>query len=911
MTDLSSTPGAEIAAGAGLDDARTLVRQLAEALGVRHAFLGRIVPDRSAVETVAAWVHGRFDDFAYDLAGSPCENVVETGMCVFPRDVTRLFPGDAALALLGAESYAGIVVRDDEGLETAVLAGVGVEPLSTQRDLKATLRLFAVRARRALERLDGELSRPPGAAPRRRADRSLQVRDEILTAVADGAERLLRVEPWTDAATEVLELLCLAARVDRATLFETEVEAGIPLAVPLASWQSDREPRLLATEPLDVALHARLAVGEVVELGDDHTTPGGRASELLLPIRVRGELCGFARFDDLEGGRRWSRAEKDVLRTAAGMFGAAVERDRAARDLRSRERILHAVAISAQRLLAASSWQDVIDDVLGALGAAIDSSRAFLCQSIVEPGGRVTSTLTHEWLADGVAPSAVDVWTGWVEDPSHVEALLSGRASRGLARAETGLVRETMDAEGTLSEINVPVLFDGALFGYIGFDDCEAERRWSSAEEEVLHIAAGLIGGAMAAERGERVLESRERILEGVAAVGEALLDAPSWRSCIGEVLRIVGEASGADRAQLFEVLDPDDPERVSLTALWARDGDRSELANPMWQSYRIQEGALESFLGGLVVSRSADEMPEPARTAMTRAGTRSFTSLPVQVNGRFWGLIGLDDCSTGRRWSAAENEALRAAAGMLGASVESSLTDKMLRDSEARLREAQKMEALGRLAAGIAHDFNNILTGVGGYAALLEESVDGTALAHVREILRATDHAAALVQQLVTIGKPAIEAPGRIDLGELVGSLEGVLRGLAGSAVTLTTTIDAAAPAVLADDAQLRQVVLNLVVNSVDAIEGEGAIAVRVEPGRDGSSTILTVEDTGCGMDGETLASVFEPFVTTRPDGAHVGLGLSIVYGVVQATGGSIELSSERGRGTTAVVSLPAAPDL
>ena len=907
VSDLTSNPGGTVAAVPSLDDARALVLHMSEVLGMRHVFLGRIHPPETHVEMLVAWVGGRFESFSYDLAGSPCDGIASTGICVIPRDAARRFPGDAALAELEVESYAGIVVDGDDGSGAALLVAMGTRPLERPSGLEATLRLFAARARTVIRRIDVEQDREEDGTGRRVSDRARRSREEILAAVVDGGERLLRAEPWTDAASEVLELLGHAARVERAMLYEVEQrQDGRHTFLERVDWSATGSGAV-APPVWDDHVEALLRA----EVVDHHVGGEGErksSRSFLLPIRVGCDLVGVLRLDDPQGRAR-TVEELDALRAATGVFGAAVERERTARDLRARERILHAVATSAESLIAAASWRDAIEPVLASLGQAIEASRAYLCLGRVDPSGRLISSLVAEWLDAGVPPSDVAAWTDWVEVPEHAEELASGRTLRLLTSRATGAVAEGMRREGTLSEINVPLVYDGALLGYVGFDDCAVERSWSKAEEEALLVAAGLVAGALAIEQGARALESRELILEAVAAAGAILLDAGSWRAGIDEMLAVIGMASGADRAQLYEVVDPAVPGTVSLTHLWARDGDASELANPLWQDYEIQQGALERYEARLPVSQRADEMPEPARSAMECSETLSFTSLPVHVHGRLWGLIGFDDRTNGRRWSSAVNEALRAAAGMLGAAVERTLADEALRASEEQLRQAQKMHAVGRLASGIAHDFNNILGGIAGYGALLAETAEGDAKSYAGEIVKATEHAAEVVRQLLAIGKVPDANPERVDLGQLVASLEGVLRGLGGTRIDLVLSLEPSAPPVLADGAQLRQVVLNLVANAVDAIDGAGTVSVAVERGPEGSSVILAVEDTGIGMDAAAVASAFEPFVTTKAGGHHAGLGLSIVYGIVQGVGGTIAFDSEHGRGTRVVVSLPAAP--
>jgi signal transduction histidine kinase len=875
------------------------VCRLASTLGTSHALLARLDASGTRAEILADSPEGSLVG-ALALAGTPHERALQAGVAVVPRDLARLFPDDLVLAEVGLDSYAGIVVRDGTGAPCAVLAALGTRPLVPDAGLEAALRLFAARATSVLAA--DAVAGGGDSAQRRAGDRSLRARGEILAAVAHAGERLLRAERWADAMPDVLEMVGRAARAAACALLE---------ARPGPAGGTELYERCRWPVPPPAATHAvQLADDEAEALrrGDPLVVPSAAAGEgagmdLLLPVRTRAELWGALRV----APAAHDRDEVEALRAAAGVVGAALERWGVVRDLRMRERILGAVATSAEDLLA-SSWRCAMPSVLAALGEAIGASRAYLAVTRVESPSRIISSITDEWVAAGVTPTDFEAWADWVELPEHVDALLAGATTRQLLSTTSGPLGEAMQQEGTLSEMNVPLLYEGTLFGYIGFDDCRTERIWTDAEEEALLVAAGLIGGAMAVEDTSQKLASRERILEAVAAAGAILLDVGSWRAGVDRVLAGLGAAAGADRARLFQADDPQRPETMTLTHVWARDGDTSELASPAWQEYEVQQGALERLRAGRSVAGTADEMPEPARSAMRASGTTSFTSVPVHVHGRLWGLLVFDDCGGGRTWTATENEALRAAAGMLGAAVERAIIDETLRASEARLRQAEKMEAVGRLASGVAHDFNNILTGVGGYAALLADHDDDRTRRYAGEIAKAVEHANQLVSRLLTIGRPAPAPPELVDVSELVASLEGVLRGRAGAGIELTLSLDPTAPRVLVDGAQLRQVVVNLVANAVDAIDEKGAITLVVETGPDGSSTRLVVEDTGAGIDDATLADAFEPFVTTKSRPGNAGLGLSIVYGIVAAAGGFVTLESEPGHGTRAIVTLPAA---
>ncbi|MGL5095891.1 MAG: ATP-binding protein, partial [Planctomycetia bacterium] len=237
----------------------------------------------------------------------------------------------------------------------------------------------------------------------------------------------------------------------------------------------------------------------------------------------------------------------------------------------------------------------------------------------------------------------------------------------------------------------------------------------------------------------------------------------------------------------------------------------------------------------------------------------------------------------------------------------------------EAQIRQAQKMEAVGRLAGAVAHDFNNLLTVIRGYSDLLADLTTEGDPVHdlVLEIGRAGERAEAVTRQLLTLSRRQTSAPASLDLGELVGGMRSMLRSVLGEKIDLVVTAPRRLGTVRSDRGQLEQALLNLVVNARDAMPRGGRLALSLErleleaegpPGDAvaGPYLALSVADTGAGLSDKAMEHLFEPFFTTKAAGKGTGLGLATVYNIVRQWGGRIRAENRPGDGVTFVVLLP-----
>jgi PAS domain S-box-containing protein len=247
---------------------------------------------------------------------------------------------------------------------------------------------------------------------------------------------------------------------------------------------------------------------------------------------------------------------------------------------------------------------------------------------------------------------------------------------------------------------------------------------------------------------------------------------------------------------------------------------------------------------------------------------------------------------------------------------------EEALRETQERLLQAQKMESIGRLAGGIAHDFNNLLTTITGNADLLlmDMEKDDPARADIDEIHNAANRAAALTQQLLAFSRRQVSQPKVLDINEAIQGIKKMLHRLIGEDVELSTYLGEGLGSVRADPGQIEQVIVNLAVNARDAMPNGGALNIRTErvsyeEDRErgsaeavpaGTYVLITVSDTGIGMDEKTQAHIFEPFFTKKRPGKGTGLGLAMVYGIIRQANGFIRVYSELGMGTTFKIYLP-----
>jgi signal transduction histidine kinase len=377
-------------------------------------------------------------------------------------------------------------------------------------------------------------------------------------------------------------------------------------------------------------------------------------------------------------------------------------------------------------------------------------------------------------------------------------------------------------------------------------------------------------------------------------------------------VLRVLLVDDSADDAEIVIRELRRSGREVDVERVWNREAMQAALARQRWDLV-LSDWTMPSFSGDAALEVLNSEGIEVPFIIVSGTVTEELAVKAMRSGARDWVLKG----KLARLLPAISRE--------LAESAERKQVAEALRQSEERLRQSQRLDAIGGLAAGVAHDFNNVLAVIIGHADLLlyELAASDANRESVEEIRGAAARAADLTRQLLAFSRQQILQPQKTELSRVVAGMSKMLRRLIGEDVTLAIVAPPELGPVLVDPGQMEQVVLNLAVNARDAMPLGGALTietadVEVDEARasehagvkPGLYVTLSVTDTGTGMDAATQARIFEPFFTTKEPGRGTGLGLATVFGIVQQSGGTISTMSVPGRGTTFRIYLPRVAD-
>jgi two-component system, cell cycle sensor histidine kinase and response regulator CckA len=557
----------------------------------------------------------------------------------------------------------------------------------------------------------------------------------------------------------------------------------------------------------------------------------------------------------------------------SGKDRRALEMERAARKA-AEASLVREMALSRASAILMSGTADPFPEILAAVGEATGVSRTYLfrIESSARSGERLRNT--HEWCARGVSPQihrlqeleAGDfLW--WTErlrsgEPAAVEDV--GKLGEE-ARAE----REILESQGIQATLAMPLLSrEGDLLGFMGFDDVERPRAWSGEDRRALRTICEMVTRELERREAEETLrKSEERYRLATRATRDVVYDwdLPTGTLLLSPAVHSVLAHSAPplpSREWWDQRIHPEDRDPV----LGRR--ERALAEESAWEGeYRFRRGD-----GGY------------ARVLDRGYVVRNPEGAPIRMVG-----------------------------------VVSDLTERYT--MEERLRHSQKMEAVGRLAGGVAHDFNNILAVIlGSTEFLLDDTPPGDPRhADLVELGAAARHGASLTGQLLALSRKQVLEERPLDLEAVVEAMERLLQRVLGENIALSWQRGGVPLTVMADRSQLEQVLLNLAINARDAMPSGGRLRITTRHERilhpvvtgsglldPGPHAVLEVADSGEGMDPGTLPRIFEPFFTTKPDGRGTGLGLATVYGIVQQSGGHIQVESEPEEGTTFIVHFP-----
>lgn len=539
----------------------------------------------------------------------------------------------------------------------------------------------------------------------------------------------------------------------------------------------------------------------------------------------------------------------------------------------------HQIATEVVSMFAGAHSRQELDlslnKVLQVLGEFFGADRSYIFQFSAD--GTVMSN-THEWCEpsttsqkDHLQDLPVGILRWWNESINTLGQVHIPDVEALPPKAEKE--REEFRSQNIRSLLGVPMQgAKGKVIGFFGFDRVHSTRGWSEDDISMVKLIVGLMGNAM--ERVQAVLallesETRHTIAFEQSRDAIVTVAPPTWNFNSGNPAAV--RVFGATNVSEFMTCNPGNlsPERQP-------DGRLSTEKSREMIEIALRDGS--SYFEW--VHRKMDGTDFPTTVLLTRmqAGGQDFVHAVIR-----------DD--TERKRAEARERALKE-----------------------QIERAQRIESLGQLTGGIAHDFNNLLTVILGNAELIRmlSPTDSPVVPLVVDVVKAAQRGAELTQALLAFARRQALEPAVVDLNELVVEMRGLLERTLGEHIEVRLDLATEIPPALVDRAQLESALLNLCLNSRDAMGSGGHLIIETgrRPGKSADETrvTLSVIDTGCGIPSEDMSRLFEPFFTTKPKGKGTGLGLPMVHGFVEQSGGEVEVESTPGKGTAVRLLLPLA---
>jgi PAS domain S-box-containing protein len=470
---------------------------------------------------------------------------------------------------------------------------------------------------------------------------------------------------------------------------------GLPGALPLIPevWERWEHGTLVIDDVLDEPWLAP---------AHEQLEAAGVRGAVDVPLRRNGAVVSVVWFNTARP-RAWSDEEVRTLSEVAAQLAVVLERTEARQeqsrtegDLRKRDAILDAVSRAAEAFLTQPSLDDALVELMRVLGEATGARGAHVFENVDgDEGGplalRRTTWSTGPWCTTVDDPRLAH-FSPAPHFPRWADILGRGEVVAGHVRDFPQSEQDALEHADARSVMAFPIFVGDEWWGFVSLEDCERERDWSPAETDALRAAAGLVAAAIRRERAERDLRRRDAILEAVSTVAERLVSVPSWRETADDLLERLGRAAGASRAYLFECgMRPDGTRVASQLFEWVAEGITPELGNELMQDMAFGEVGLERLedagARNELFAGKVRDFPTAERELFAAQDICSIATVPIHVDGDWWGFIGFDDCATERDWSAAELDALRTAASLLAAAIRRERSEATLREHEQKLR--------------------------------------------------------------------------------------------------------------------------------------------------------------------------------------------------------------------------------
>jgi len=709
---------------------------------------------------------------------------------------------------------------------------------------------------------------------RKKVEEAVARRDAILKIVRDAAEQFLKLPDPESTMGELLKRIGRVMRVDHAYIFENAREPdGSVVSHRRFSWTSDGHAGEHGADlppalpPLSAVRLTRwqqvLAHGDVLYGGAEEFPPGERdlltaqgiASFLAVPIFAGPEWRGFIGCDDSRAGREWSLLETEALQSLASFLGAVLLR-------RKTEHVQHALYRIAQAAGSSSGIDELCRSIHGIVADIIDAKNFYV--SLLGADG----LLTFPYFVDECdgPPGPKRPGKGLTEYVLRTgkSLLCTGEDFLDIARrGEAELI-----GQPAAVWLGVPLKIEETVIGAMVLQHYTNPKAYGEPEKQVLEYVSSQIARAIDRKRAEEALVSQ------TAYFTRLFEDGPAGIALIDTDDRVVKT-------------------NRSFQKMFGYDGEeiRGRKINDMIVPPHLADeaaGLSADSQEGMTISKESVRRRKDGSLVHV-----NITGYPIMIGGKHAGIYGMYEDISGRK-------AL-----------------------EAQVLQAQKMESIGTLAGGIAHDFNNLLAIILGNATLLERVAadPDRRNASIAAITKAAERAAGVVRQLLTFARKAERRKESVRVNDLIHELLKFLAETFPKNIEISSHLMEGLPSVISDATQLHQVLMNICVNARDAMPRGGRLTLSTRvagidevqrrfASADAPTYVeIRATDNGTGMDEATRRRIFEPFFSTKGPGRGSGLGLAVVFGIVESNRGFIHVESSPGQGACFTVYLPVPP--